>query len=219
MLLADVIHAEPVGCKVMRRATRFPKFARASFLSISLLILGIAPSCATLETAGVPIPEDNWKVGFYSAPGQKLLGLWKVLGLGSGSIMELIPEDDSIWRWDRLITIQFFEGLHKNPAAFAIDSISSLQKLCPELTWTVLKEETNSVTYVWSITNCEDQDSQEELVRILRGNDGLHRVAYSQKPKISPVSRSKWLDMIEGTILFKDGKPVEFVREQGLDDE
>ncbi len=194
----------------MTRAERYIGNVLARMLVLVVLGLGVAPGCATpLETTGMQIPESNWRVGFAHDFNRKLFGFLPGPGYGQGTIVEFIRENEHIERWTRLITIQFFEGVMEAPEDYAERARADLAGLCPDLVWKVLSEQPNSVTYVWSISGCSNQDDQEEIVRLLRGNDGLHRVAFTQKPTISNLSRSKWVDMIEGAKVMKDGEEVQ----------
>jgi hypothetical protein len=117
---------------------------------------------------------------------QKLAG-WKVgsqkdLGRGRGTIVELIPASESIDQWQQLATIQFFEGEHRTPQVVMRALETSMKTRCPTSTeWRVSGEELHSVPYEWRIHSCTGQDNQTEISRILQGNDGLHRIAYTEK--------------------------------------
>ena len=60
-----------------------------------------------------------------------------------------------------------------------------------------------------SPTKCNKIVTQSEIVRLMKGNDGLHRVAYTEKTEnISESERNKWLASLERAFVVKDGNKV-----------
>ena len=60
-----------------------------------------------------------------------------------------------------------------------------------------------------SPSKCKKVVTQSEIVRLMKGNDGLHRVAYTQKTEnITGPARDKWLVSLERAYVVKGGKKV-----------
>jgi hypothetical protein len=140
---------------------------------------------------------------------QTLVG-WKVgsqhdNGRGRGTIVELIPTSESIGNWQHLGTIQFMEGEHRAPRAFMDALETSMRARCPTSTdWRVIGEEPHSILYEWRIHSCAGQDDQTEISRILRGNDGLHRIAYTEKgDTMKPENREFWMGALKKAYVAK----------------
>lgn len=56
---------------------------------------------------------------------------------------------------------------------------------------------------------CEKIATEYEVARILKGNDGLQRVAYTTKGKtLDPEERDNWLKAIKDLYVKKDGKKI-----------
>ncbi|HEX6812681.1 MAG TPA: hypothetical protein VF384_13725 [Planctomycetota bacterium] len=51
---------------------------------------------------------------------------------------------------------------------------------------------------------------QSEIARVLRGNDGLHRIAYTERArKMDAAARDKYLRAFQEAFVVKDGDRVE----------
>lgn len=60
-----------------------------------------------------------------------------------------------------------------------------------------------------SPSKCNKVVTQSEIVRFMKGNDGLHRVAFTQKAEnITDPDRKKWLISLEKAYVIKGGKIV-----------
>jgi hypothetical protein len=142
---------------------------------------------------------------------QQLVG-WKVgnqhdSGRGKGTIVELVPVAESIDDWRHLGTIQFFEGEHRSPEAMMTALESRMRSRCPDTTeWRVISAEPHSIVYEWRIHSCAGQDDQSEISRILEGNDGLHRIAYTEKgDSMDPTNRAFWMAALQKAYVAKGG--------------
>jgi hypothetical protein len=161
----------------------------------SLLIAG----CASTPLEAI-VTEQNlagWKAGNRQD-----------LGRGKGTIVELIPVSESIDKWQHLATIQFLEGEHRRPQ-FLMEALeTSMKTRCPaSADWRVITEEPHSVTYEWRIHSCMGQENQTEISRILQGNDGLHRIAYTEKgDAMTPENREFWMKVL-GKAYVAKGDP------------
>jgi hypothetical protein len=58
--------------------------------------------------------------------------------------------------------------------------------------------------YEWRIHSCPGQEGQVEIARIMRGNDGLHRIAYTEKGgTMNPQSREEWMGVLKSAYVTK----------------
>lgn len=144
---------------------------------------------------------------------QQLAG-WKVgsqhdSGRGKGTIVELVPVAESIDAWRHLGTIQFFEGERRSPETIMAAMESTMRSRCPNTTeWRVISAEPHSIVYEWRIHSCVGQDDQSEISRILEGNDGLHRIAYTEKSEnMDPSNRAFWMAALQKAYVAK-GDPA-----------
>jgi len=168
-------------------------------ISFSLLIILILNGCSTmLEYVDVPGKLTGWKIRFQ-----------KIERFSNDSIREFIPENESINNWSKMITVQFKSGRKDSPKLFMETLKISMEKQCKNTIWKIIKKNNNSILYEWRISNCEHHSDQHEIARLLRGNDGLHRTAYTEKIKeISTMKRQEWIEKFTNTVLKKNGKIV-----------
>ena len=172
------------------------------------------------------------------------------LGSTIGSLTEIIPKEETASNWTSMFTMQFMEGI-KFSAKESLRRLSKMaKKNCGEkFNLKIIREESNSVTFEWSVRDCKQIDfmkhvskgiavdncdinyftgliyfgsqnygapsqckknaTQTEIARFIKGNDGLHRVSYTEKTEnIDPIERKKWLASLENAYIKKDGKKV-----------
>lgn len=166
------------------------------------LALSLAPalaSCGTipLETVFVPIEDANTlKLGHSAdAPGR-------------GSIKEYIPGGERMDDWRHLLTIQFLEAERRTPEELVAELEQWTRRHGGTLEWKVLERDANSVVYEWCLADCPKQDAalrdQCEVSRVLRGNDGLHRVAYTERGRaMDPAARARYLEAFRKAYVVK----------------
>ncbi len=125
------------------------------------------------------------------------------------AIVEFIRPGQSINDWSELVTIQFLEGNRSAPIDLMSELRDTMTQRCPNVVWVVLDERADSVLYEWVLQDCEGQDDQHEIARLLRGNDGLHRVAYTQKgPRLGSVTSAVWRNVFLGSYVMKGDEIV-----------
>ena len=165
---------------------------------IGLLLLFLAGCQSPLETVAVPIEGGTWKVGHTQD-----------FGRGRGTIAEYIPAEESLPDWSRMVSIQFLEGMDRDPEGVANELRASMAERCPGVEWQILNRGPRSVLYEWRIADCGDNPDQHEIARILRGKDGVHRVAYVSKgSEIDVETRAAWIERLGTVEVIKDGEPV-----------
>ena len=164
-----------------------------------MFVVGIllASGCATtLETVYVPAENKGWKVGSgTNNPG--------------ATLVEFIPVDETISNWSRMFTIQFLEGTRAAPSDFMKTLQAQAVSRCPKTQWVVISDSSLSTTYQWSISSCPGHPDQTEIARLIRGNDGLHRIAYVRRTStLDPSERDTWLDAFAKAYVEKGGRRV-----------
>ena len=174
----------------------------------------------------------------------------RYLGSKVGSLTEIIPKEETASNWTSMFTMQFMEGVNYS----AKESLSRLSKIAKrncgdKFKVNIISEDSNSVTFKWSVSNCKQIDfmkhvsrgvvldncdinyftgliyygsknygapsqckksaTQTEIARFIKGNDGLHRVAYTEKTEnIKLIERKKWLVSLENAYLKKGDNRV-----------
>ena len=80
---------------------------------------------------------------------------------------------------------------------------------CANTKWEILEELETTLLYEWSISDCSAGEDQHEISKLLLGNDGLHRAAYTEKTSnIDAAIREKWLSQLSKAYVEKDEKKV-----------
>lgn len=187
-----------IGQKSLRicafRRVEIPYFLRFLFVAACLALAG----CFTipLESVYVPTKTSDWKFASGSdRPGR--------------TVAEFIPPNEVISNWSRILTIQFFEGDRESPAQVMGNLHRILQSTCPDVKWDVLSGSDTSITYRWSVVKCSGQDDQIEIARLLRGNDGIHRIAYARKgTHLAPGEGEDWVEVFSKAYVLKGGKQI-----------
>ena len=166
--------------------------------AVTGLLILINACATTLETVYVPAESKGWKVGAGSnRPGSTLV--------------EFIPTTESIGNWSRMFTIQFLEGEKRSPNLLMRVLESQMRARCPNAKWDVVNEDSTSVTYEWVLSACAGHPDQHELARLLKGNDGVHRIAYVRKTRqLEGTERDTWLKAFANAYVEKgaNGLPL-----------
>ena len=170
---------------------------------LSLLLL-VAACTTPLEATVVPIPATGLKVGHQADV------------RGRGTIREFVPVDEDISNWRHLVTVQFFEGERRTPKEMAGKLEETARAHGGTLAWAIVEQDANSVLYEWSLLDCPkagpEYRDQCEIARLLRGNDGLHRVAYTERARQMPAAaREKYLTAFRAAYVAKgsERKPID----------
>jgi len=179
---------------------------RLAWRAAALGLLLVAAACrgtprAPSELAWIQPPGESWE-GWTSRayPGN---------ALGPGLLVESIPTEERWDRWVHMVTTQFLEGAEETPRELMERILARYAERCSALESTVLAEDEASLTYEWWIDACPSAPDQHEVARILRGDHGLHRVAFvARGPRMSPELRGEWLDRLAGARVLERGEAV-----------
>lgn len=164
---------------------------------LALVLAAWLAGCATaLETVHVPADNAGWKF----ASGSDRTGR---------TLAEFVPAGESAQRWSRLLTIQFLEGERRSPQAVMEQLKATLQARCPDSSWTVIHQDDWSVLYEWKTAACGNQPEQHEIARLLKGNEGVHRIAYVEMVRdISAPVHRQWVLAFMNAHVEKGGRKV-----------
>ena len=176
------------------------------------LISILTVACATsLEYVSVPMDAADWKVGFQTRP--KLVG-------DASYIREIIPKDDNINNWSKLVTIQYMHGMKSNvpPKEFVAALINDIKKACPDTELNIIESSSRSILYEWHTKSCNSPagisdpniyTAQHEVARVIFGNEGIHKVSYNEKTNnLNSNTRKEWISKLKEATLEKDGKTI-----------
>ena len=169
---------------------------RRRSVSFSVAILLSLAACAVpLESIYAPADTTGWKV----AHAQDVRG--------AGNIVERIPVNETLQNWTKMVTVQFFENERQTPQTMMDRLRARMLQRCPGAIWNQLESDRTSVLYEWRIASCPGEQDQHELSRLLQGNDGLHRIAYTEKVANLPANvRARWIDTLKGAYVVKGGR-------------
>ena len=164
---------------------------------ILILATLLTTGCATtMETVYVPADSAGWKLGYGSDHSNQ-------------TIAEYVPTNESINSWSKLLTIQFLEGVTQSPSVVMENLKARRQALCPGSNWNVISHDNTSVLYEWKVVGCSGNADQHEIARLLKGNEGVHRIAYVEKTSaIDPVTRERWIKAFTDAYVERDGKKI-----------
>ncbi len=168
-------------------------------LTLSVLLTLALFACSTpLETVRIPASVEGWVVAHAQDKA------------GTGNITEFIRGGQTLQNWSEMITIQFLENTKTSPADFMAQLEKAMRERVPSVNWKVIAGDEESILYEWQFSGVAKQPDQHEIARLLRGNDGLHRVAYTKRgAPLSSEGRMEWIGYLRGAAVFKDGKPID----------
>ena len=157
-------------------------------------------SCTTpLETVHIPGVTAGWKLGYSHDHGK-----------GVGTISEFVPTDERISNWSQLISIQFLESMRGQEPEAAVAELQRNQRdKYANLEQAILHRDEWSVVYEWVLRDSPPHADQHEVARMIEGNHGLHRIAYTRKgPRLEEVERDEWVAILRDAQVVYDGEPI-----------
>ena len=211
---------------------------RIKLFSILLMTAYITSCGTTIESTRVSM-ASNYKQTFH-----------KYLGSKVGSLEEYIPVNETPSTWTKMFSMQFMEGIKLSPKELMLGLTDRAKSQCGKgVSYNVIAEEKDSITFEWSVKNCKRIDNmkillrdhskedcnmnyftgimwrgsefikpsgkctnratQTEIVKLIQGNDGVHRVAFTHKAnKIKGNSRKYWLASLKKAYVHKGGTKI-----------
>ncbi|HWQ94893.1 MAG TPA: hypothetical protein VN418_05275 [Gammaproteobacteria bacterium] len=124
-------------------------------------------------------------------------------------ILEYVPDGQTLDNWSELLTIQYLGPAAITPHVLMEQARDRMQTRCPNVFWEIISQDAGSVLYEWRISQCPTLADQHEVARLMRGIDGLHRVAYVAKvTELSQQQRGKWIKTFSEAYIEKNDKKV-----------
>ncbi len=162
------------------------------------LALVLCCGCASTPRESVFIPDPNSGLVVGYAADQP----------GYGTIVEYVPAGETVEAWEHLLTIQFLEDERSDLGTWLASREAFLRKQGGTLEWRVLEQDALSMLYEWSMRDNPKEGAiyrdQVEIARLLRGNDGLHRIAYAERGRtMDPERREHYLAAFRAAYVVK----------------
>ena len=167
------------------------------FVAVSLVLI-ILTGCATpaLEKLRLPGELPGWKLGHKQQD-----------RLTSSTRWEHIPEREYISSWTKMYSVQFYAKKQTDPVTFMQGLKSGKTRICKNIQSRILDKQADSILYEWRIKDCTRYPDQHELGRIIRGKEGLHRIAYTEKIlQIPAATYQQWKKKLLGAYLETGGQ-------------
>lgn len=168
--------------------------ARMTLLPILVALLSFC-SCQAprdLETLFLPTRE-TWIEAFTNDDGHQ-------------TIVECVRPGETIDTWRELITVQSLDDRmpRREPLAVMKELEQQMRTHGGELDWKVIEQDAGSVLYEWTLSGAKGIEPQGELVRLVQGNEAMHRAAFAYKGlPLAPERRKQMLDLLSKAQVIK----------------
>ncbi|MCG6158400.1 tetratricopeptide repeat protein [Rubinisphaera margarita] len=153
----------------------------------------------TTDGLAFTIPDD-WKVAY------------RILSATQGNT-EYVHNDETIQNWTELFASQRFIGAAEKQTAKSVrEGIRTrLVEAYPKIDFKVLEEgEGKDTLFQWGIPGNAEHPAQYEVVRLVQGENDIHRLAYTRKADQPDDNALKpWLEVLRSARLL----PAEELRE------
>ncbi len=167
------------------------------FICLAALAL-LAPAARADETVQIQFDERAWKV---VSQGTR----------GSNVITERVPDHEAADNWTELLTTQFNIGLQKRVTAenFVKAMESKLRNISTgKITWNVIISSPAEALYEWTLVKDHLRPDEQQIVRVIRGGEGLHIIHYaSRKVPLPEATRQKWIQLLKAAQIVKQTPP------------
>lgn len=140
------------------------------------------------------IDEKDWELGWSNKSSEVY-------------ILEFVPKGDNVEHWKELITFEFYPGLQKkiNCEEFALGFVKQFRQNEPNLKVMYYLNKPNDVIFEWVLNDSAKNPDQDEMDRIILGEEGIHMIHYVKKTKsLSEAERTKWLNFLKSATLIKE---------------
>ena len=121
------------------------------------------------------------------------------------TLAEFVLPNEKVQNWSELFSVQRLHGAAKSNQpikAVAKNLLDVLAKSHPDRKFRFIDETEHSVLYEWKVTQQGDTPAQHELVRLFRGIDDVHRVAFvAKKPELSAEQHAMWVKILQSAKL------------------
>ena len=144
------------------------------------------------ETVVIPSGLEAWRLDWHGA-------------VVEAHTLEWVTGGESVKDWTQLFTVQrMILPPDVGAEQFATLLLESLRHRCPGLASAMMEAGRDSALYEWRVAGCKGTDDQHELVRVIRSEDYMFRVAYTRRgPALEPDLRQHWLGVVRQARLLR----------------
>ena len=122
------------------------------------------------------------------------------------SITEYIPKTENVQKWTEMYSVQRFYQMKGKltPKQMMHNILDRLKDNIPGVSFVTLVDTENDVLFHWRDKGGKDRPAQHEIVRLIAGEQDIHRLAYVRKvAQIPAVEAQAWIDLIRQALLTK----------------
>ena len=160
-------------------------------LILFLFFVCFFPAAGAGEDLTWKLDTRAWKEGFHKEAANKSM------------ISEYVIAPETVYNWKELVTVQEFYGLQQviSPQTYLAGLEKQLKKVCPKIKCKTF-DYNGSIIYEFLVINCPGQDNQQELGRVIRGQEGIWVLHYATKKiPLSNDDRNKWIEILKSAKL------------------
>lgn len=156
------------------------------FILVSILMFSFVVF-ANAEEDLIFMLGKNWELGYQGQDTRQML-------------KEFVIKGEKVENWSELVSLQQFPGLIQDPAldVFVETTEKMLKKNCPDVLFKIINKSKDEVLYEWHTSSCPGIEDQHELIRVMRGKEGLWALHYvTKKLPLSDAQRQEWLNILK----------------------
>jgi hypothetical protein len=136
---------------------------------------------------------------------------WKLgyqLEYFSGYYMDFVPLGKTTENWSKLIKLQFTSGHQLTEFAMIDIPDTPPNQKCPRNELTILELGEGSVTYLYNLHACMEQNTLSGIGRIYTCKDGLYKMTYTEKTNVlSEATIKEYLDLFDRSGVVTEENP------------
>lgn len=163
------------------------------FLCLCLLA-ALPQTLQAAERVQFQFDDRKWVVGFERSTGA---------AVSAGYVLE----GESQEKWTEMLSSEVAENLpRRTPPAKLVETIQAGMRrvVTGKLVWNVLSTSPTEVMYEWTLTKDHLRPDEQEIVRVIKGEAGIHVVHYAtRKVPMSDVARQQWISLLRAARLLK----------------
>lgn len=137
---------------------------------------------------------------------------WKLLKYDNfkngGFARYYIPNrENELKSWSELITGVFISDDKVTLKKYLMTNEKQMKVRCPGTMHHVIESDMYNAYYTNTYPACGGRERQSEITRIIKGNDGIHRLSYTVKGReLTSGEKEKWLNSLRKCYIAKGEK-------------
>jgi len=168
------------------------------FLFLPVFIMSCASIPEPIEHISIPGNLSGWKIG------KKYLSQFS----DSSTILYKLEHEKSEneQEWLKIVTIDYDSVVKMSIASIMNSKKFNLPILwnCKNFNLEIINIDQKSVLYERKLSNCDMHSDQHEIARFIQGEDGVHRITYSERVKELPAAtRLDWIKKLTKVLVVK----------------